>query len=654
MATARLMRRLLGLTREPSRDPRLDAFFTVAPAGLAILDRDLRYVQLNETLAQMNGVATEAHLGKRVREVLPALAPVVEPILTRIVATGEPALNIEVSGETPAQPGVTRYWVASYFALPGESDEPEGIGAIVVEDTARRRAEQARRRSGEQYEAMIENAAYGIYRSSLDGRFLKINPALVQMLGYQSEAEVLALDLGRDVYVNAEQRQHLIARFRDTERIQGVEAEWQRKDGHRIVVRLSGRPVHSEQGDLLGFEMMAEDVTEQRALEHALRQAQKMETVGQLTSGIAHDFNNLLTIILTQAQLTVDTLPADRADLRHDLTDLSDAARRGAELVQKLLGFSRSQKLDLQPLSLTDSVEEVLGTLRRVLPENIEVEFEADEAGAVVEADSGALQQILLNLATNARDAMPDGGTLHIELRRTRLDAEDRPLHAWVEPGPYACIAVSDTGVGMDQQTLARVLEPFFTTKPPGVGTGLGMAMVYGLVKQHRGFLHLYSEVGQGTTVKVYLPLAYRQAAQRAAEHADETLPGASESILLVEDDPTLRTVAEQLFKKVGYRVLTALNGAEGLEVYRAHHSEVAIVITDMVMPKASGFDLYEAIRKLSRTTKVLFTSGYPAPKYRKSVAGDANVAFITKPWTVSDLLARVRAMLDTPPEKGR
>ena len=647
MPAVQLVRRLLNFTRQRSNDPRLDAFFTAAPAGLAILDRELRYVQLNETLAQMNGPSAAAHLGKAEREVLPALAPVVEPILQHILATGEPALNIEVSGETPAQPAVTRYWLASYFPLPGQLGTPGGIGAIVVEDTARRHAEQARRRSGEQYQAMVENAAYGIYRSSLDGRFLKVNRALVQMLGYESDAEVLALDLARDVYANPAQRGEFIARFRDAPTIHGVEAEWQQKDGHRIVVRLSGRPVHGESGDLLGFEMMAEDVTEQRALEHALRQAQKMETVGQLTSGIAHDFNNVLTIILTNAQLVVDALPEGRPDLRRDLTDLSDAARRGAELVQKLLGYSRSQKLDLHPVSLPDSVQEVIGTLRRVLPENIEIEFDTDQAGAVVEADSGAVQQVLLNLATNARDAMPDGGTLHIELRRTRLDAEDRPLHAWVKPGAYACIAVSDTGVGMDRQTLARVLEPFFTTKPPGVGTGLGMAMVYGLVKQHKGFVHLYSEPGQGTTVKVYFPLAYREAARPATEPADEPLPGGTESILLVEDDATLRTVAERLFRKVGYRVLTALNGAEGIEAYRTYHAEIALVITDMVMPKASGFDLYEAVRRQSRTAKVLFTSAYPAPKYRKSVADDTNVAFITKPWTVSDLLTQVRALLD-------
>ena len=631
------------------RPDQLNAFFTAAPAGLAILDGSLRYVQLNETLAFMNGRSVAEHLGKSVREVLPELALRLEPTLERILATGEPALNIEVTGETPAQPGVTRYWMASYFPLSSTSGELQRLGAIVVEDTDRRRAEQARRRSGAEYRALVDNAAYGIYRSSLDGRFLKVNPALVAMLGYESEAEVLALDLARDVYANPDTRRPLIERFRDAQRVQGVEVEWQRKDGHRIVVRLTGRPVRGEQGDLLGFEMMAEDVTEQRALEHALRQAQKMETVGQLTSGIAHDFNNLLTVILTQARLATEAVPDDRPDLRRDLDDLAEAARRGADLVQKLLGFSRSSKLNLQPLSLIEYLREMIDTLRRLLPATIELEFDADPEGAVVEADAGAVQLILLNLATNARDAMPHGGTVHIELRRTRLDAEDRPLHAWVEPGPYACIAVSDTGVGMDRQTLARVLEPFFTTKPPGVGTGLGMAMVYGLVKQHKGFVHLYSEPGQGTTVKLYLPLAYREAVKPTAERADQMLPGGTESVLVVEDDASLRAVAERLLKKVGYRVVTAADGVEGMEAYRLHRSEIALVITDVVMPKAGGFDVYNDVRRVSRSTKVLITSGYAASVHRKVAAGDANVAFVTKPWTVSELLTQVRALLDAP-----
>ncbi len=633
--------------RRPKGAGPLDAFFTAAPAGLAILDRELTYVQLNDTLAEMNGLPVRAHLGRRVREVLPALAPVVEPILERILATGEPALNIEVSGETPAQPGVTRYWMASYFPLPGRAGRPAGIGAIVVEDTARRRAERARRRSGAEYRAIVENAAYGIYRASPDGRFLKVNPALVRMLGYDAEAEVLALNLGQDVYVNPDQRLEVIERFRGAERIQGVEAEWKRQDGHRIVVYLSGRPVRSDQGELRGFEMIAEDVTEQRALAHALRQAQKMETIGQLTSGIAHDFNNLLTVILAHAKLAEQALPGDRADLRRDLADLQTAARRGAELVHKLLGFSRRERLELQRLDLGLWGEEAITTLRRLLPANISIEFDAEPEAGAVHADPGALHQIVMNLATNARDAMPGGGTLHMEVRGTRLDEEDRRLHAWIQPGPYVRVAVSDTGVGMDQPTRARVFEPFFTTKPPGVGTGLGMSMVYGLVKQHGGFVHLYSEPGQGTTVKLYFPLAPEQAARAASVEPAEALPRGTETILLIEDEEELRNVATRLLEKFGYRVLAAADGAEGIARYRARRAEIQLVVTDLMMPKMGGLEVFRALREDERSLKVLFTSGYAAPSLREAVGSDIGVAFLTKPWTASELLRQVRALLD-------
>jgi len=601
----------------------------------------------------MNGRSVAEHLGKPVREVLPAIAPTLEPLLGRILETGEPALNIEVTGETPAQPGITRYWRASYFPLASN-----GIGAIVVEDTPRRHAERALRRSGADYRAMVEQATYGIYRSSLEGRFLKVNPALVAMLGYDSEAQVLALELDRDVYVDAAERARNIEQARTLERISGVQVQWKRRDGHHITVRLSGRVVRSEGGgDIKGFEMMAEDVTEQRALERALQQAQKMETIGRLTSGIAHDFNNLLTVILAQGNLMAKALPdATPPRVRRDLEELTEAARRGAELVHRLLGFSRHETLDLRPLSVPEWIREELHTLRRLLPATIEIRCDTEPAAGVVEADPGALEQILLNLATNARDAMPDGGTLHLDVRRTRLDAEDRPLHAWVQPGVYVSLAVSDTGAGMDRQTQAHVFEPFFTTKPAGVGTGLGMAMVYGLVKQHHGFVHLYSEVGQGTTVKVYLRLAQEQALPAGPAGEEETLRGGSDAILLVEDDPHLRAVAQRLFEKVGYRVFAAADGQEGLAAYRARKNGVDLVITDMVMPKISGMQLYETIRGAEppdQRVKVLFTSGYPAADFRQSLAGDPDVAFVTKPWTASELLGQIRQLLDARPRTG-
>ena len=391
--------------------------------------------------------------------------------------------------------------------------------------------------------------------------------------------------------------------------------------------------------------MTAEDVGGERARERALLQAEKMETIGRLTGAIAQQFSELLGAILQRAAALAQSSPPSR-----DLDELKETAQRGAELAHKLLGFSRHKTLDLQPLSLTEYVREILDTLRRELPGNIEVQFEADEVGGVVEADPAEVRQILMSLVTNARDAMSKGGTLHVEVRRARLGAADRPLHAWIEPGSYVSVAVSDTGTGMNAATLARVFEPFFTTKPLGIGTGLGMAMVYGLVKQHKGFVHLYSETGQGTTAKVYFPAVYRRMPALDAT-ADEILPGGTEAILLVEDDPAMRSVAQGLLEKVGYRVLAAVDGEQGLATYRAHRGELHLVLTDIIMPKLSGFQLYEAIRRDSAAMKVLFTSGFPAPNYRKSVGLDAHVAFVTKPWTASELLDRVRSLLESSPK---
>jgi len=389
--------------------------------------------------------------------------------------------------------------------------------------------------------------------------------------------------------------------------------------------------------------MTAEDVAAQLARERALKQAEKMESIGRLTGAIAQQFNELLTAILARTAALAQSLPSNR-----DIDELKLTAQRGTELAQRLLGFSRHRVLDLHPLILTEFVRDALDTLRRGLPAGIEVQFEADEEGGVVEADPAAVKQILLHLVTNARDAMPKGGTLHVEVRRARLGAADRPLHAWVEPGSYVSVALSDTGVGMDAQTLARVFEPFFTTKPVGVGTGLGMSMAYGLVKQHRGYLHIYSEVGQGTTAKVYFP-ALRDQGMSEVETPEEGLPGGTEVILLVEDDQTMRVAAQQLLSKVGYQVFTAVDGEQGLDAFRAHRADLQLVITDVVMPKLSGFDMYEVIRGESRGLSVLFMSGFPAPNFRKTVGQDPAVAFVTKPWTASELLAQVRLMIDAP-----
>src|SRR6266508_3545911 len=390
--------------------------------------------------------------------------------------------------------------------------------------------------------------------------------------------------------------------------------------------------------------MTVEDFAAQLARERALKQAEKMETIGRLTGAIASQFDELLSAILARTTVLAHADPSNA-----ELDELKKTAQRGIELAQRLLGVSRHRVLRLQSLILSEFVREALHAMRRELPANIEVQLETAEDAGVVEADPAAVQQILLHLVTNARDAMPKGGTLHVEVRRARLDAADRPLHAWVEPGTYVSIALSDTGVGMDARTLAQVFEPFFTTKPKGVGTGLGMPMAYGLVKQHRGYLLLYSEVGQRTTAKVYQP-GVPDALEAAAGTA---LPGGTETILLVEDDPTMLAAAQQLLAKVGYHVLTAVNGQQGLDTYRAHRATIHLVITDVVMPKLTGFDLYDGIRGVSHDVRVLFMSGFPAPNFRKTVGQDPRVAFVTKPWTASELLDQIRLLLEEPASRA-
>jgi two-component system cell cycle sensor histidine kinase/response regulator CckA len=496
----------------------------------------------------------------------------------------------------------------------------------------------------ESYRSLTEGALYGIYRSTIDGRFLTVNPALVTMLGFGSSSELLAVDMARDIYAHPSERAKLVEKYRDRQKIEGVEVEWRRRDGSPVTVRLSGRPVKNSCGAVEYFEMIVEDVTERRALEAQLRQSQKMEAVGQLTGGIAHDFNNILTVILANADMLAAELPAERVDLKAVLQETRTAAQRGSDLVKKLLGFSRRGKLELQPTDLAQLVANLSGVLRRVLPENVEVIMLTNPPLDPAMADPGAIEQILLNLATNARDAMPEGGRLTIEVRSDWLDGGYHATHPWVEPGRYVSISVTDTGIGMDERTKERVFEPFFTTKPVGRGTGLGMAMIYGTVKQHQGHIHLYSEVGKGTTVKVYLPVAGSAAPVAAPTSASEAPVGGSETILVVEDDVSIRRATRRALESHGYNVLSAADGEEALEQVRQRGpAAIDLIITDLVMPKLGGRQLYEALLAADIRTNVMFASGYSQRDVQECAAIEADVPFLHKPWTLSELLCRVR-----------
>ena len=502
--------------------------------------------------------------------------------------------------------------------------------------------------SAASYRSLIHGALHGIYRSNMDGTFLIVNPALVELLGYESEAELLSVDMAKDVYVNSSERAEVIEHYKDADRIEALEVEWRRKDGRPVTVRLSGRTVRNAQGQLECFEMIAEDVTERHRLEAQLRQAQKMEAIGQLTGGIAHDFNNLLTVIRANADFAAGSLPPTMSELRTDLEEVQAAARRGTELIKKLLGFGRRQRLDFRPVDLRKLVADFSAMLQRVMPANIQVELDLDRPSGMVRADSGAVEQMLLNAATNARDAMPDGGVLSVSVVEAFLDDRYQRLHPWCTPGRYVCLSMADTGVGMDRETLERVFDPFFTTKAVGEGSGLGMAMVYGLTKQHRGHVHVYSEVGQGTTLRLYLPISNGECIGDSETNRSACeLPRGSETILVAEDEVAIRRATKRALESHGYTVLLAEDGEHALELYHAHESEVDLVMSDMVMPGLNGGEVLDALRRSGKGPKVILISGYSARDARNSGAFRADVPFLEKPWSVSDLLLCVRGVLD-------
>jgi PAS domain S-box-containing protein len=519
-----------------------------------------------------------------------------------------------------------------------------GVIGVGTDITERRRAEEALRRSEERHRALVEHASYAIYRSSVEGRFLTVNSALVKMLGYESEQELLAVDLETQVYADPQERHRILDRFTTEDVIEAVEVKWKRRDGGRILVRLSGRAVRRPGGAIECFETIAQDVTERRALEDQLRQSQKMEAIGQLTGGIAHDFNNLLTIILANSQLLGKALPPEHANAHADLRDIMAAALRGRVMVKELLGFARRSSLDLQPVQLDGLLADLTGFLRRIVPADVDIVIRGVADLPDVRADVHAIEQILFNLATNARDAMPDGGELRIETSRAHVSEEQRQASGALQAGDHVCLAVSDTGVGMDEPTRARMFEPFFTTKPAGKGTGLGLATVYGLVRQHGAGIEVDSEPGKGTRFRIYLPLAdaARPAAPRVSGEA--VARGGGETILLVEDDDQLRRSAKRTLEDAGYQIVSAADGLEALDVLR-QATDIKLVFSDLVMPRLGGRALFDAARRAGYTTPFLFASGYSDPD--RAAGLDPAVPLLHKPWTGADLLRKVRELLD-------
>ncbi len=507
-----------------------------------------------------------------------------------------------------------------------------------------KRNEQALRRSEARYRSLVQSSVYGIYRSSLEGRFLDVNPALITMLGYGSAEEVLLLDPEKDVFAQPEEHSRLIAEFKQAGRLDGFEVKWKRNDGGTITVRISGRAVSSadEPADVL--EAIAEDVTDRRALEDQFRQAQKMEAVGRLAGGVAHDFNNLLMVISGYAEVILAQLPVDNP-LHEKGRAIQLAADRATTLTRQLLAFSRKQLLELKVVDVNAIVQDMERLLRPLIGENVELLTVLAPEAIHTRADAGQLEQVLMNLVVNAKDAMPTSGRLTIRTKSIVMDESQRRGQQFIRPGDYVMLSVSDTGMGMDKETQSRIFEPFFTTKEKGKGTGLGLSTVYGIVKQSGGYVVVQSEVGRGSSFHIYLPQV-QGTAEKHPVPAPDSSTGGTETILLVEDEESVRQLVRDTLSSRGYRVLEAESGEAGLDVAGKHLGKIHLLITDVVMPGISGRELVKQLTEGRPETKVLYLSGYTEDAILNDGSIDIGTAFLQKPFSLQNLSRKVREVL--------
>lgn len=524
-------------------------------------------------------------------------------------------------------------------------DPAKGTIAAITDISEKKLAKSALRESERRYRTLFDESLDAVFVVDIEGRVTDANQALLDMFGSTRE------ELGSHSVLNAYADPADRARYRQEIDRRGFVKDYplklRKKDGREMDCLVSARVRRNKEGMIVGHRGFIRDVTAQKALERQLVQAQKMEAVGTLAGGMAHDFNNLLQVVLGYSELllTDETTPTQ---VRSDLDRILRAAKSGADLVQRLLTFSRNTEIRPLPTRLNREIEQVRQLLSRTIPKIIEIQLNLAEDLVAINADRGQIEQVMVNLSVNARDAMPHGGKIVIETQNVILDEEYCSTHLGSKPGPHVLLSVSDTGYGMDKKTLEHIFEPFFTTKGPGEGTGLGLAMVYGIVKQHDGYIKCYSEPGAGTTFKIYFPaLVWDKEDERVS--ADRPPQGGTETILLVDDEEFIRDLGKRIFRQAGYSVLTASNGKEALELYERKREKIALVILDLIMPEMEGMQCLREILRLDPEARVLVSSGYAMNGPAKQASGAGARGFIAKPYDVRRVLQTVRDVLDAP-----
>lgn len=528
-----------------------------------------------------------------------------------------------------------------------ENRRVKGIIKFLTDITAQKKVEDDLRRAQEKYRSIFENSLEGIYQTTPDGKYISANPALARMLSFDSPEELINTrkDLRNEEYVNPEQHTEFVHLMEANGFVRNFEYQAYRKDKKTIWVSETAHVVRDAWGEVIYFEGTVEDITQRRELEHQLRQMQKIEAISRLAGGIAHDFNNILMAISSFGELLARKLPVEDTNRRY-LDEIVKATDRGSSLTQGLLAFSRKQVLTPKVVDLNVLITDQIDMLKRLITESIDLKFIPHADLGKVKIDPSQVEQVVMNLVINARDAMLSGGELVIETSSVEIkEAEDSSL-GQLTPGNYAVLSVSDNGCGMDAETKSHLFEPFFTTKQQGKGTGLGLATVFGIVKQSSGFIFVHSKPGQGSTFKIYLP-CLQQAAEPTQNETVEISVRGTETVLLVEDEEGVRTSATEYLKENGYNVLVASRGTEALELVEGYEGPIHLLVTDLVMPKISGRELAELIKASRREIKVVFISGYSNNLLSHEQILDPGHILLQKPFRLAALGSCIREVLN-------
>jgi len=636
----------------------IEAIYAYVPVGLCVVDSDLRFVHMNEHLAKINGASVAQHLGRTVREMLPALADELEPLFQRVLDTGKPVSQRETHGTTAAQPGVAREWLADYLPLE-EGGKTVAVSVVVMEVTEGRRAQEALLKSEERLRIALEGNSEGVWDWDIRKGPAVFSTGYARMLGYEPEefakdydswrALVHPDDIGR---VDRAHSEHIYEnkRFR-------VELRMRRKSGDWCWILSRGAVVERDsEGRALRMIGTHMDITEQKLaeaekarLQEQLLQAQKLESVGRLAGGIAHDFNNLLTVINGYSDLVLKELAQDDPH-RELISEIRTVGHRAASLTRQLLAFSRKQILHPQPLIIDATIYDMQRMIARLLGENVQLKMTLKAGDAAVFADPGQFDQVLMNLIVNARDAMTGGGIVAIETKTSDIAESGQ---AGGPPRSWVVIAVRDTGVGMDEATQAHLFEPYFTTKEIGRGSGLGLSTIHGIIAQSGGHIQVESAPGAGTTFWIYFPKMEGPISIPKSIEETTNLFG-TETVLVVEDEAEVRAYTVAALKAYGYRVHTAENAHEALLFVQQKTSAIDLLLTDVVMPSMSGRDLAAKLAPLRPSLKVLYMSGYSSEIVAHHGMLEEGLKLVEKPFSPEQLALKVREVLGPPKSLGR